>query len=95
MPILSVTDGVLLGGMMDAVILVIRYGQSSRPVVRRARDLLVRSGAPLKGIVLNAVDLNSQEYLGYYGYAADGYAGADSAGWEKSGKTGARKGDHR
>jgi hypothetical protein len=53
--------------------------------MRRARDLLVRSGAPVTGIVLNAVDLNSPEYYayyGYYGYTGYAAAGVDSAGWE-------------
>jgi hypothetical protein len=55
--------------MVDAVVLVIRHGKSSKNVMRRARDLLVRSGAPMAGLVLNAVDLNSPEYYGYYGYS--------------------------
>jgi capsular exopolysaccharide synthesis family protein len=81
-PILSVTDGVILARHSDAVILVIRHGKSSKQVVRRARDLLVRSGAPLTGIVLNAVDLNSPDYYGYYGYSGYSYASADSGSWE-------------
>ena len=67
-PILSVTDGVILARESDAVVLVVRHGKSSKHVVRRARDLLVRSGAPITGVVLNAVDLKSPEYYGYYGY---------------------------
>lgn len=92
-PILSVTDGVILARQTDAAILVVRHGKSSKHVVRRARDLLLRSGAPLRGIVLNAVDMNSPEYYGYYGYSGYGYGGygysyssADSGGWES--KTG-------
>jgi polysaccharide biosynthesis transport protein len=81
-PILSVTDGVILARHADAVVLVIRHGKSSKQVVRRARDLLVRSGAPLTGIVLNAVDLNSPDYYGYYGYSGYSYASADSGSWE-------------
>ncbi len=85
-PILSVTDGVLLARMVDAVILVVRHGKSSKNVVRRGRDLLVRSGAPMAGIVLNAVDLNAPEYYGYYGYSGYSYSSLDAAGWDaKSG----------
>ena len=69
-PILSVTDGVILARESDAVVLVVRHGKSSKHVVRRARDLLLRSGAPITGIVLNAVDMSSPEYYGYYGYRA-------------------------
>ncbi|MDQ2835732.1 MAG: polysaccharide biosynthesis tyrosine autokinase [Acidobacteriota bacterium] len=81
-PILSVTDGVILARDADAVVLVVRHGKSSKHVVRRARDLLLRSGATITGIVLNAVDLNSPEYYGYYGYSGYSYASVDSDSWE-------------
>ena len=81
-PILSVTDGVILARQADAVVLVVRHGKSSKHVVRRARDLLLRSGAPITGIVLNAVDLNSPEYYGYYGYSGYSYSSVDSESWE-------------
>ena len=38
-PILSVTDGVILARDVDAVVLVVRHGKSSKHVVCRARDL--------------------------------------------------------
>jgi len=81
-PILSVTDGVILARMCDAVALVIRHGKTSKHIIRRARDLLVRAGAPITGIVLNAVDLNSPEYYGYYGYYNYGYYSNDSSSWD-------------
>ena len=91
-PILSVTDGVLLSRQVDAVILVVRHGKSSKNVVRRGRDLLVRSGAPMAGIVLNAVDLNAPEYYGYYGYSGYSYSSLDPAGWDpKSEKSGSKR----
>jgi capsular exopolysaccharide synthesis family protein len=86
-PILSVTDGVILARQADAVVLVVRHGKSSKHVVRRARDILLRSGAGITGIVLNAVDLNSPEYYGYYGYSGYSYSSVDSESWE-SHKTG-------
>jgi capsular exopolysaccharide family len=81
-PILSVTDGVILARESDAVVLVVRHGKSSKHVVRRARDLLLRSGAPITGIVLNAVDMSSPEYYGYYGYSGYAYGGVDATSWE-------------
>ncbi len=81
-PILSVTDGVILARQADAVVLVVRHGKSSKHVVRRARDILLRSGAGITGIVLNAVDMNSPEYYGYYGYSGYSYASVDSESWE-------------
>ncbi len=87
-PILSVTDGVILSRQADAVVLVVRHGKSSKHVVRRARDILLRSGAGITGIVLNAVDLNSPEYYGYYGYSGYSYASVDSDSWESQAATG-------
>jgi succinoglycan biosynthesis transport protein ExoP len=81
-PILSVTDGVILARQADAVVLVVRHGKSSKHVVRRARDILLRAGAGITGIVLNAVDMNSPEYYGYYGYSGYSYASVDSDSWE-------------
>jgi capsular exopolysaccharide synthesis family protein len=94
-PILSVTDGVLLSRQVDAVVLVVRHAKSSKHIVRRGRDLLIRSGAPLAGIVLNAVDLNAPEYYGYYGYTGYSYSSLDPAGWDAqtdSSKAGQKKG---
>lgn len=84
-PILSVTDGVVLARQADAVVLVVRHGKSSKHVVRRARDLLLRSGARITGIVLNAVDMNSPEYYGYYGYSGYSYSSIDADSWEGGG----------
>jgi len=81
-PILSVTDGVILARDVEAVVLVVRHGKSSKHVVRRARDLLLRSGAQVTGIVLNAVDMNSPEYYGYYGYSGYSYSSIDTESWE-------------
>jgi len=84
-PILSVTDGVILSRWVDAVVLVIRHGKSTKHVIQRARDLLVRSGAPMAGLVLNAVDLNSPDYYGYYGYSGYSYGSADADSWQTQG----------
>ena len=67
-PLLSVTDSIVLARDADAVVLIVRQGKSSKHALRRARDLLVRSGARITGVALNAVDLNAPEYASYYGY---------------------------
>ena len=94
-PILSVTDGVILSRQSDALALVVRHGKSSRHVVRRARDLLFRAGAPVTGVVLNAVDMNAPEYYGYYGYSGYSYSNIDSESWEPERRkdSGAKRGD--
>jgi capsular exopolysaccharide synthesis family protein len=77
-PLLAVTDSVVLAREADAVVIVVRHGKSNKNAVRRARDLLLRSGAGISGTVLNAIDLNSPEYQSYYGQY--GYAGYASEG---------------
>ena len=92
-PVLSVTDAVVMGHMVDAVVLVVRHGKESKNVMRRARDILARSGAPVAGLVLNAVDVNSPDYYGYYGYLGYSYGNVDGDTWETqpsaAGETGA------
>lgn len=73
-PVLSVTDAVLLAVQADMVTLVVRSGQTTMGAVRHARDLLLQLKAPLRGIVLNAVDLQSPDYYYYY-YSGSKYRG--------------------
>jgi polysaccharide biosynthesis transport protein len=63
-------------------VLVVRHGKANKNIMRRTRDLLVRSAAPMAGLVLNAVDLNSPEYYGYYGYSGYSYGSMDGDSWE-------------
>lgn len=65
-PIASFTDGVLIASMVDGVILVVHSGKSSRQVVRRSRQLLVDIGAKVFGVVLNNVNLRSNDNSYYY-----------------------------
>ncbi len=65
-PIASFTDGVLIASMVDGVILVVNSGKSSRQVVRRSRQLLLDIGAKIFGVVLNNVNLRSQDNYYYY-----------------------------
>ncbi len=67
-PTLSVTDAVVMSTRADAVVLVIRSGQTTKQALRRARDLLMQVNARVCGVLLNAVDLNSPDYYYYYEY---------------------------
>jgi succinoglycan biosynthesis transport protein ExoP len=67
-PTLSVTDAVVLSPRADAVILVIRSGQTTKQALRRSRDVLMRVNAKVAGVLLNAVDLTSPDYYYYYEY---------------------------
>jgi capsular exopolysaccharide synthesis family protein len=66
-PVLAVTDASVLGRLVDAAILIIRYDSVQKQVVRRCIDLLERSGTHLLGVAVNAVDFNAPEYSEYYG----------------------------
>jgi capsular exopolysaccharide synthesis family protein len=67
-PALSVTDSVILSTAADSVVLVIRAGQTTKPALRRARDLLMRVNAKVSGVLLNGVDLTDPDYYHYYEY---------------------------
>jgi polysaccharide biosynthesis transport protein len=67
-PSLSVTDSVVLSPRADAVVLVIRSGQTTKQALRRARDILTQVNAKVVGVLLNAVDLSSPDYYYYYEY---------------------------
>jgi succinoglycan biosynthesis transport protein ExoP len=67
-PTLSVTDAVVMSTSADAVILVIRSGHTTKPALRRARDILLQVNARVCGVLVNAVDLNSPDYFYYYEY---------------------------
>jgi capsular exopolysaccharide synthesis family protein len=67
-PSLSVTDAVVLSPRADAVMLVIRSGQTTKQALRRSRDLLAQVNAKVVGVLLNAVDLSSPDYYYYYEY---------------------------
>jgi len=68
-PVAAFTDGVLIGAMTDAVLLVVHSGKSSRKVVARARKLLLDVGARIIGVALNKVAVSgANSYYYYHGY---------------------------
>jgi len=74
-PCLSVTDAVVLSADVDRVLLVARAGQTTKPALRRACDLLLQVNAKVMGVVLNAFDLRSADSY-YYSYSyGSRYAG--------------------
>jgi Mrp family chromosome partitioning ATPase len=58
----------VLSPRADAVVLVIRSGQTSKQALRRSRDILAQVNAKVVGVLLNAVDLSSPDYYYYYEY---------------------------
>ncbi|HWR13928.1 MAG TPA: polysaccharide biosynthesis tyrosine autokinase [Terriglobales bacterium] len=69
-PALSVTDSILLSVDMDAVVLVVRSGSTTKAALRRTRELLAQVNANVLGVVVNAVDVDSPDYYHHYYYGS-------------------------
>ena len=80
-PVLPFADAIVLASRADGVILVTHAGVSNRKALLRVRDLLLRSGANILGVVRNAVkhsefrysypsDYNLESRRGYNGNPA-------------------------
>jgi len=69
-PILSFSDARTLASLSDAVILISRYGYTTRRAIARSAELLEGAQAPVLGVVLNDLDLASPDYHYFnYGYS--------------------------
>ncbi|HXY70528.1 MAG TPA: polysaccharide biosynthesis tyrosine autokinase [Gemmatimonadales bacterium] len=66
-PALAVTDATVLGAGADAVILVLRAGETEEAAAQRAVDLFRRVQARVAGTVLNGVEKARDRYY-YYDY---------------------------
>jgi succinoglycan biosynthesis transport protein ExoP len=66
-PVIPFSDARSLAAHSDAVILVGRYGLTTRRALTRSAQLLRDMHAPVLGVVLNDIDLNSPDYH-YYNY---------------------------
>lgn len=83
-PITAVTDSVLMSRLADGVILVIRAGDTPRPVIQNGLEQLQNAGASILGGVLNGVkaDRGNYYYYQYYYY----YYGDDGSKRKKPGR---------
>lgn len=81
-PVVPVTDAAVLSTKCDGAILVVRASKTSRELARRGVEILKNVGGRIVGVVLNAVDLESNQY-GYYQrysyYGKDGYYASSPA----------------
>ena len=67
-PTLAVTDATVLGASSDAVILVVRAGETDEVAAQRALAQLRRVQAKVAGIVLNGIRKDRDRYYNYYSY---------------------------
>jgi capsular exopolysaccharide synthesis family protein len=71
-PLLNVADTRILAGTVDATILVVKGGDTPRQVVQYAESQARAAGANLIGVVLNNLDIHSDDDF-HYAYCRSGY----------------------
>jgi capsular exopolysaccharide synthesis family protein len=76
-PVATVADALVLAGISDGVLLVVRSGGPPHDVVARAKKQLEGVRANILGVILNAFDFRREGYYSsysyyYYAYANDG-----------------------
>jgi Mrp family chromosome partitioning ATPase len=81
-PVIPVTDPAVLSAMVDAVLLVVRSGKTTKNALRHARNLLLQINAPVMGTIVNGANMRSPDYYYqyYYGYRGKGYYHSDGEG---------------
>lgn len=81
-PVASVTDPVLLSSTLDATIVVVRAGKTSREALAHSVERLKQSRARVAGTVLNAIT----EEMGSYYYGRYRYEGSSGSSADPSAK---------
>ena len=71
-PVLAVTDAIVVSRFVDATIVVVSAGDTTRRQVQETLKSLELSSAPIIGFVLNRAGAEERNLYGY-SYAADGY----------------------
>lgn len=75
-PVLAVSDALVLSRHADSTVFVVRYNRTTKQSLSRALELLMRSKARISGIVVNRMNMNSEDHYysyGYYAYQQKGY----------------------
>lgn len=67
-PLIAVTDSAVLSKSVDGVVLVLKAGQTTRELAKRAHKNLKELNARVLGAILNDVDLEKDRYYYYYPY---------------------------
>ena len=79
-PIMGVSDASILASEVDCVLQVIQYRRYPQPMTIRAKQMIEKVGGNLLGIVLNNINMASDENYYYYsGYYYDYYAKSEES----------------
>jgi succinoglycan biosynthesis transport protein ExoP len=90
-PIMGVSDASILASEVDMSLQVIQYRRYPQPMTIRAKQMIEKVGGNLLGIVLNNINMSSDENYYYYsGYYYDYYSKSEESSSDKS-ADGARK----
>jgi len=83
-PIMGVSDASILSSEVDAVLQVIQYRRYPQPMTIRAKQMIEKVGGNLLGIVLNNINMASDENYYYYsGYYYDYYSKSEDSNPDK------------
>ena len=82
-PLMMFSDAIILSPLVDGIILVVRWGATTRNVTKRAVEALTRNNIRPRGFVMNAVDTKSTEHYYNYGYYGNKY-GREYYGTQRS-----------
>ncbi len=63
-PLLDVADARIVAALVERVVLVVQGGATPRKLAQRAQYLVCDAGANVMGVVLNNVDVRSDDYHG-------------------------------
>ncbi len=72
-PVAAVADALILSGVVDGLVLVVKAGHTSRELALRTRQSLDDVNARIFGVVMNDIDLEKRGYGYYYYYQRYGY----------------------
>jgi capsular exopolysaccharide synthesis family protein len=83
-PIMGVSDASILSSEVDSVLQVIQYRRYPQPMTIRAKQMIEKVGGNLLGIVLNNINMASDENYYYYsGYYYDYYSKNEESNTDK------------
>jgi succinoglycan biosynthesis transport protein ExoP len=93
-PIMGVSDASILASEVDCVLQVIQYRRYPQPMTIRAKQMIEKVGGNLLGIVLNNINMASDENYYYYsGYYYDYYSKNEESTPDKPDANGSARGE--
>ena len=76
-PLVAVTDATMVSRDIDSIVIVVKVGQTDKKAFEHTIQSLRNVGAPLGGVVLNAVTHKNSYGSYYYYYQYYHYYGSD------------------